>query len=118
MGAVSFDDAWGVEAAAPPPPPPSLEAPLTNTRKRPKPRKDPGDRMQEMVLHELRRMRIESAQRSSQITLIACGLVVTMVLFLALSWNSNQKMIQHMSYMMWCLERDGSTGRPRLTEHR
>ena len=119
MGAVSFEDAWGPSESDPPAATPvslprALVADAEAPRRKSRPRRPEPDRSHDLLLHEVRRLRVEASQRHTHVVMVVCAASVLVTLFLALSWSSHQKMIQHMSYVMWSLERAGSAPRQRL----
>lgn len=117
MGAVSFEDAWGPSESDPPAATPVPRAPVADAeapRRKLRPRRPEPDRSNDLLLHEVRRLRVEASQRHSHMVMVVCVASALVALFLALSWSSHQKMIQHMSYVMWALDRTGSAPRPRL----
>lgn len=117
MSAVSLDDAWGTSDHKPVHQPtqddPIVEArvPLNDVPNQPtakrfdhKDRERERERIMHVVAHELRKQRLESADRHRQCIIVLTLSLGLLTVFLALSWHSHQKMIHHLSFLLWSLD--------------
>lgn len=62
------------------------------------------DRILHVLAHELRRQRLENADRHRQCMVVLTLSLGLLTVFLALSWHSHQKMIHHLSFLLWSLD--------------